>query len=63
VLQTWAHSLPRSLHDQLRDGFEFLPPGRRQTATDYWSKIQASVDNSIRQATGAAAEQITEAAE
>jgi hypothetical protein len=52
VIQTWAHRLPRSWHDQLRDGFEFLPPGRRQTATDYWSKIQASIDGQITQRLG-----------
>jgi hypothetical protein len=62
VIQTWAHRLPRSWHDQLRDGFEFLAPGRRQTATEYWSKIQASVNNSIRQATGEAERTDTEAA-
>ena len=61
VLQTWAHRLPRSLHDQLRDGFEFLAPGRRQTAVEYWRAIEVSLNNSIRQATGEA-EQPTEAA-
>jgi hypothetical protein len=49
ILQTWAHRLPRSWHDQLRDGFEFLAPGRRQTAVEYWAKIQASIDNQINQ--------------
>jgi hypothetical protein len=61
VLQTWAHSLPRSWHDQLRDGFEFLAPGRRQTAIQYWNAIEGSLSNSIRQRAGEA-EQPTEAA-
>jgi hypothetical protein len=49
IIQTWAHRLPRSWHDQLRDGFEFLAPGRRQTAVEYWGQIQASIDNQINQ--------------
>jgi ABC-type transporter Mla subunit MlaD len=49
ILQSWAHRLPRSWHDQLRDGFEFLAPGRRQTAVEYWAQIQASIDNQINQ--------------
>jgi hypothetical protein len=49
IIQTWAHRLPRSWHDQLRDGFEFLAPGRRQTAVEYWAQIQASIDNQINQ--------------
>jgi hypothetical protein len=61
VIQTWAHRLPRSIHDQLRDGFEFLAPGRRQSAAEYWRAIEPSLSNSIRQATGEA-EQPTEAA-
>jgi hypothetical protein len=49
IIQSWAHRLPRSWHDQLRDGFEFLAPGRRQTAVEYWAQIQASIDNQINQ--------------
>jgi hypothetical protein len=49
VLQSWAHGLPRSLHDQLRDGFEFLAPGRRQTASEYWAAISPSLNNQITQ--------------
>jgi tetratricopeptide (TPR) repeat protein len=52
IIQTWAHRLPRSWHDQLRDGFEFLAPGRRQTAVEYWAQIQASLDNQITQRLG-----------
>jgi hypothetical protein len=52
VLQSWAHGLPRSLHDQLRDGFEFLAPGRRQTASEYWAAISPSLDNQITQRLG-----------
>jgi hypothetical protein len=62
VLQSWAHGLPRSLHNHLRDGFEFLPPGRRQTAVQYWNAIEASLNNSIAVKLGAT-ERITEAAE
>jgi hypothetical protein len=61
ILQSWAHRLPRSWHDQLRDGFEFLAPGRRQTAVGYWKAIEPSLQNTIRQATGEA-ERTTEAA-
>jgi hypothetical protein len=62
VIQTWAHRLPRSWHDQLRDGFEFLAPGRRQTAVEYWRAIELSLGNSVRQATGEAERTDTEAA-
>jgi hypothetical protein len=61
IIQTWAHRLPRSWHDQLRDGFEFLEPGRRQTAVEYWAKIQASLHNQITQRLGEA-DQIARAA-
>jgi hypothetical protein len=54
ILQSWAHRLPRSWHDHLRDGFEFLAPGRRQTAVGYWKAIEPSLQNTIRQATGEA---------
>jgi hypothetical protein len=54
IIQSWAHRLPRSWHDQLRDGFEFLAPGRRQTAVEYWGQIQASIDNQITQRLGEA---------
>jgi len=49
VLQSWAHGLPRSLHDHLRDGFEFLAPGRRQSASEYWAAISPSLNNQITQ--------------
>jgi hypothetical protein len=52
VIQTWAHRLPRSWHDQLRDGFEFLAPGRRQTAVEYWATIESSINNAITQRLG-----------
>jgi hypothetical protein len=52
IIQTWAHRLPRSWHDQLRDGFEFLPPGRRQTASEYWAAISPSLNNQITQHLG-----------
>jgi hypothetical protein len=61
ILQTWAHRLPRSWHDQLRDGFEFLAPGRRQTAVGYWKAIEPSLQNAIGQRLGEA-ERTTEAA-
>jgi hypothetical protein len=62
ILQTWAHRLPRSWHDQLRDGFEFLAPGRRQTAAEYWAQIQASIDGQITQRAGGTERTDTEAA-
>jgi hypothetical protein len=61
IIQTWAHRLPRSWHDQLRDGFEFLAPGRRQTAVGYWKAIEPSLQNAIGQRLGEA-ERNTEAA-
>jgi hypothetical protein len=53
IIQTWAHRLPRSWHAQLRDGFEFLAPGRRQTAVEYWRAIEPSLQNTIAQAVDA----------
>jgi hypothetical protein len=47
VIETWAHSLPRSLHNQLRDGVRFLPPGTRKSAAQYWTAIEATLNNSI----------------
>src|ERR1700730_11642437 len=47
VIETWAHSLPRSLHNQLRDGIRFLPPGTRKSAAQYWAAIEATLNNSI----------------
>jgi hypothetical protein len=52
IIQTWAHRLPRSWHDQLRDGLRFLAPHERKTAVEYWSQIQASIDNQILQRLG-----------
>jgi hypothetical protein len=52
IIQSWAHRLPKHFHDQLRDGLEFLEPGRRQTAGEYWAKIQASIGNQITQRLG-----------
>jgi hypothetical protein len=47
VIETWAHSLPRSLHNQLRDGVRFLQPGARKSAAQYWAAIEATLNNSI----------------
>jgi hypothetical protein len=52
VIQSWAHRLPRSWHDQLRDGLEFLAPGRRQSAVEYWRAIEPSLQRAIRQQLG-----------
>jgi hypothetical protein len=51
ILQSWAHRLPRSWHEQLRDGFQFLGPLQRRTAAQYWSALEASL---IRQRLGEA---------
>jgi DNA repair exonuclease SbcCD ATPase subunit len=61
IIQTWAHNLPRSWHDQLRDGMQFLPPHQRKTAISYWAAIEPSLQNAIRQRLGEA-ERDTEAA-
>jgi hypothetical protein len=47
VIETWAHQLPRSLHNQLRDGVRFLQPRMRKTAVQYWTAIEATLNNSI----------------
>jgi hypothetical protein len=52
IIQSWTHRLPKHFHDQLRDGFEFLAPGRRQTAVECWTKIQASIGGQITQRLG-----------
>jgi hypothetical protein len=49
VIQTWAHNLPRSWHDHLRDGIRFLAPHERKTADAYWAQVRASIDNQINQ--------------
>jgi hypothetical protein len=43
IIKSWAHKLPRHFHDELRDGFEFLAPGARRTATQYWQAVEASL--------------------
>jgi hypothetical protein len=52
IIQSWTHRLPKHFHDQLRDGFEFLAPGRRQTAVEYWRAIEPSLNNQITQRLG-----------
>jgi hypothetical protein len=52
IIQSWTHRLPKHFHDQLRDGFEFLAPGRRQTAVEYWRAIEPSLNNQIAQHLG-----------
>jgi hypothetical protein len=52
TIQTWAHKLPRSWHEHLRDGLAFLPPQERKTFTQYWSAVAASLGNAIRQRLG-----------
>jgi hypothetical protein len=47
VIETWAHQLPRSLHNQLRDGVRFLQPHMRKTAAQYWTQLHAGIDNQI----------------
>jgi hypothetical protein len=50
AIQTWAHRLPRSWHDAIRnDGLAFLPPQDRKTFGQYWAQVQASLGNAIRQ--------------
>jgi hypothetical protein len=52
IIQTWAHRLPRSLHNELRDGMRFLAPHERKTAVSYWDAIEVGLQNAIRQTTG-----------
>jgi hypothetical protein len=52
IIQTWAHSLPKSWHDHLRDGLQFLAPHERRTATQYWDAVKTGLQNAIRQHTG-----------
>jgi hypothetical protein len=52
IIQTWAHSIPRSWHDHLRDGLQFLAPHERRTATQYWDAVEPSLQNAIRQQAG-----------
>jgi hypothetical protein len=35
------------LHNQLRDGVRFLQPHMRKTAAQYWTAIEATLNNSI----------------
>jgi hypothetical protein len=52
AIQSWAHKLPRSWHEHLRDGLAFLPPQERKTFTQYWSAVASSLGNAIRQRIG-----------
>jgi hypothetical protein len=58
IVKSWAHKLPRHFHDELRDGFEFLAPGARRTATQYWQMVELS----LRQRLGGEERADTEAA-
>jgi hypothetical protein len=52
VLQSWAHGIPRSWHDHLRDGLQFLAPHERKTAVEYWDAVEPALQNAIRQHAG-----------
>jgi hypothetical protein len=52
VVEAWAMRLPKHVHNQLRDGVRFLPPAERHTASEYWARVRASLDNQISQAAG-----------
>jgi hypothetical protein len=52
IIQTWAQRLPRSFHDQLRDGLQFLAPHERKSAVQYWTAVEPALQNTIRQAAG-----------
>jgi hypothetical protein len=52
IIQTWAHRLPRSWHNQLRDGLQFLAPHERKSAVQYWTAVEPALQNTIRQAAG-----------
>jgi hypothetical protein len=54
VVEAWAMRLPKHVHNQLRDGVRFLPPAERHTASEYWARVRASLDNQISQAAGEA---------
>jgi hypothetical protein len=62
IIQTWAHSLPRSWHQELRDGLRFLAPHERKTAVSYWAQIEASIDRQITERLGEAERTDEEAA-
>jgi hypothetical protein len=49
ALETWAHRLPRSWHEHLRDGLKFLAPLERRTFSEYWRAVEASLQNAIGQ--------------
>jgi hypothetical protein len=48
-IETWAHRLPRSWHEHLRDGLKFLAPHERRTFSEYGRAIEASLQNAIGQ--------------
>jgi hypothetical protein len=53
AIQSWAHLLPRSWHDAMRnDGLAFLPPGQRRGFLQYWQSVAPSLGNAIRQRLG-----------
>jgi hypothetical protein len=48
-LEAWAHRLPRSWHEHLRDGLKFLAPHERQTFSQYGRAVEVSLRNAIGQ--------------
>jgi hypothetical protein len=46
-LETWAHRLPRSWHEHVRDGLKFLAPHERQTFSQYGRAVEASLQKAI----------------
>jgi hypothetical protein len=54
VLGTWLQQLPKMWFNEISGGVPFRAPAARKSAISYWTQIEPSLRNAIRQATGEA---------
>jgi hypothetical protein len=62
VLGTWLQQLPKMWFNEISGGVPFRAPAQRKSAISYWTQIEPSLRNAIRQVTGEAERTNTEAA-
>jgi hypothetical protein len=54
VLGTWLQQLPKLWWNEIAAGLRFRAPAERKSAISYWTQLEPSLRNAIRQATGEA---------
>jgi hypothetical protein len=62
VLGTWLQQLPKLWWNEIATGLRFRAPAERKSALSYWTQIEPSLRNAIRQRLGEAEQTNTEAA-